>query len=89
MRSLISIPAGFNRMSFLQFSGWTLLWSAIWNTILLSAGYLLGDQWCSIQGALGVFEDVVIAVFIVIIVVLVARKVRSMVLSKRNRDADE
>ena len=89
VRSLISIPAGFNRMSFLQFSGWTLLGSAIWNTILVSAGYLLGDQWCSIQGAFGVFEDVVIAVFIVIIVVLVARKVRSMVLSKRNRDADE
>ena len=48
-------------MNFLHFTGWTLLGSAVWNTILVSAGYLLGDQWCSIQGALGVFEDVVIA----------------------------
>ena len=49
VRSLISIPAGFNRMNFLHFTGWTLLGSAVWNTILVSAGYLLGDQWCSIQ----------------------------------------
>ncbi|MCH9275312.1 DedA family protein [Bifidobacterium amazonense] len=84
VRSLISIPAGFNRMNFLQFSGWTLLGSAVWNTILVTAGYLLGDQWCSILGALGVFEDVVIAVFIVVIVVLAARKIRSMMM-QRNR----
>ncbi|KFI52776.1 DedA family protein [Bifidobacterium biavatii DSM 23969] len=84
VRSLISIPAGFNRMNFLQFSGWTLLGSAVWNTVLVSAGYLLGDRWCSILGALGVFEDVVIAVFIVVIAVLAARKIRSMV-AQRNR----
>ena len=74
VRSLISIPAGFNRMNFLHFTGWTLLGSAVWNTILVSAGYLLGDQWCSIQGALGVFEDVVIAAVIVVIVWFVVRK---------------
>ncbi|WP_420829334.1 DedA family protein [Bifidobacterium miconis] len=84
VRSLISIPAGFNRMNFLQFSGWTLLGSAVWNTVLVSAGYLLGDQWCSILGALGVFEDVVIVVFIVVIAVLAARKIRSMV-AQRDR----
>ncbi|NEG88581.1 DedA family protein [Bifidobacterium aerophilum] len=78
VRSLISIPAGFNRMNFMQFTGWTLLGSAVWNTILVSAGYLLGDRWCSIQGALGVFEDAVIVVFIVVIVVFAARKIRSM-----------
>ena len=52
VRSLISIPAGFNKMNFLTFSGWTLLGSAVWNTILICAGYLLGDQWCSILGVL-------------------------------------
>ena len=87
VRSLISIPAGFNRMNFLQFTGWTLLGSAVWNTILVTAGYLLGDQWCSIQGALGVFEDVVIAVVIVGIVWLVVRKVRSVVAGRRDAEA--
>ena len=82
VRSLISIPAGFNRMNFLRFTGWTLLGSAVWNTILVSAGYALGDQWCSIQGALGVFEDAVIVVVIVVIAVFAVRKVRSVVRNK-------
>ena len=89
VRSLISIPAGFNRMNFLHFTGWTLLGSAVWNTILVSAGYLLGDQWCSIQGALGVFEDVVIAAVIVVIVWFVVRKVRTVIRNRKSADGNE
>lgn len=88
VRSLISIPAGFNRMNFVQFSGWTLLGSAVWNTILVTAGYLLGDSWCSIQGALGIFEDVVIVVFVAVVVLLVARKIRAVVLARRAASGD-
>lgn len=85
VRSLISIPAGFNRMNFWQFTGWTALGSAVWNTVLVTAGYLLGDQWCSIQGVLGVFEDVVIVVFIVVIVGYVGLKIRKLVLDRNHR----
>lgn len=85
----VSIPAGFNRMNFLHFTGWTLLGSAVWNTILVSAGYLLGDQWCSIQGALGVFEDVVIVAVIVIIVWFVVRKVRTVIRNRKSSDGNE
>lgn len=84
VRSLISIPAGFNRMNFWHFTGWTLLGSAVWNTILVTAGYLLGDQWCSMLGALGIFEDVVIVVFIVVILFLTGRKIRSVMTSRKN-----
>ena len=83
VRSLISIPAGFNRMSFARFSGWTLLGSAVWNTILVSAGYFLGEGWCSIQGWLNVFEDVVIVAFIVVIVVIAVRKIRTVVRDRK------
>lgn len=85
VRSLISIPAGFNRMNFLQFTGWTFLGSAVWNTILVSAGYLLGDQWCSIQGALGVFEDLVIVAVIVVIVWFAVRKVRTLMRNRKSQ----
>lgn len=78
VRSLISVPAGFNRMDFLRFTGWTLLGSAVWNTILVSAGYFLGAGWCSILGYLDMFENVVIAAFIVVIVVWAARKIRTV-----------
>ena len=63
--------------------------AAVWNTILVSAGYLLGDQWCSIQGALGVFEDVVIAAVIVVIVWFVVRKVRTVIRNRKSADGNE
>lgn len=45
VRSLISIPAGFQRMSLLPFILYTALGSGIWNGLLVGAGYLLGAQW--------------------------------------------
>ena len=84
VRSLISIPAGFNGMNFWHFTGWTFLGSAVWNSLLISVGYGLGEQWCSIQGVLGVFEDLVIAAVIVVIVVWAVRKVRTVVTSRAN-----
>ncbi|NEG54245.1 DedA family protein [Bifidobacterium platyrrhinorum] len=91
VRSLISIPAGFNRMDFLHFTGWTLLGSAVWNTVLVSAGYFLGAGWCSILGVLNVFEDVVVVAFIVVIAVFAARKIRTVVRGRnaRRNDGDD
>lgn len=83
VRSLISIPAGFNRMNFLQFSLWTFLGSAVWNSVLVTAGYLLGDQWCSILGVLNVFEDVVIAAFAIAVVCFAVHWVRNLVRERR------
>ena len=84
----VALAAGFNRMNFLQFTGWTLLGSAVWNTILVSAGYLLGDQWCSIQGALGVFEDVVIVAVVVVIVWFAVKKVRTVVRNRKTQHGE-
>ncbi|WP_314686304.1 DedA family protein [uncultured Bifidobacterium sp.] len=73
VRSLISIPAGLAAMPLVTFSLWTLAGSAVWNTLLVGTGYLLGDQWCSILGVLGVVEDVVIVLAVVAVVLLVVR----------------
>lgn len=80
VRSLISIPAGFNRMNPLVFSGWTVLGSAVWNALLISAGYLLGDRWCSIQGVLGIVENVIIGLIIVLVLFLLVRWVRNLMM---------
>jgi membrane protein DedA with SNARE-associated domain len=45
IRSIISIPAGVERMPIAPFLLYTALGSAIWNTALISAGAALGDQW--------------------------------------------
>ncbi len=88
VRSLISIPAGFNRMNFAQFSLWTFIGSAVWNTVLVTAGYMLGDQWCSILGVLNVFEDVIIVVFAAVLVFFGARWVRNLIRERRASRGD-
>jgi hypothetical protein len=84
VRSLISIPAGLNKMGFLRFTGWTLLGSAVWNSLLIGLGYVLGGQWCSILGVLSIFENIVIVAIALGILLLIGRWVRNLVQEKRN-----
>ncbi|WP_324653619.1 DedA family protein [Georgenia sp. H159] len=60
-RSLISIPAGIERMRLPVFLGLTAAGSAIWNTVLVSAGYLLGEQWHVVERYTGVLQWLVAA----------------------------
>jgi membrane protein DedA with SNARE-associated domain len=45
VRSLISLPAGFRGMNLRSFVALTVLGSAVWNTLLITGGYVLGNQW--------------------------------------------
>src|SRR3546814_6920583 len=53
VRSLVSVPAGLLKMSFSRFVFWSTLGTAIWTTLLATAGYQLGqnyqqgDEWIS------------------------------------------
>jgi membrane protein DedA with SNARE-associated domain len=60
-RSLISIPAGVERMPIGVFLLLTAAGSAIWNTIFVCAGYLLGENWHLVDQYAGIFQWVVIA----------------------------
>jgi membrane protein DedA with SNARE-associated domain len=44
-RSLVSIPAGIERMPLPKFLVLTAAGSLVWNTALIMAGYLLGENW--------------------------------------------
>lgn len=61
-RSLISIPAGVERMPVLTFTALTLAGSLIWNTIFVMAGYYLGEQWYRVEDYAGAFQTVVVVV---------------------------
>ncbi|TDB70294.1 DedA family protein [Micromonospora sp. KC723] len=61
-RSLISIPAGVERMRIGTFLLYTTLGSLIWNTTFVMAGYLLGDNWHLVESYAGSFQRVVILV---------------------------
>jgi membrane protein DedA with SNARE-associated domain len=45
LRTLISVPAGLARMNFLTFALFSGLGMLIWNTVLVSAGYLLHEHY--------------------------------------------
>ena len=44
VRHIISFPAGLGRMNHARFAFYTALGSAIWTTILLGLGYLIGEK---------------------------------------------
>jgi membrane protein DedA with SNARE-associated domain len=84
IRSLISIPAGFRRMPLGTFTLFTLVGSLVWNTILVTAGYLLADQWEKVLDVTEPFQTIVIAVIALLVAAIVIRKV---ILTKRTRAA--
>lgn len=64
-RSLISIPAGVERMKFWLFLVYTAAGSLIWNTALVVAGYQLGSRWDEVEKYVGAFQKLVVVVVIV------------------------
>lgn len=76
-RSLISIPAGIERMPILLFTLLTTAGSLIWNTIFVVAGYQLGENWHLVENYAGVFQKIVIAVVSVLVLWFVISRVRS------------
>lgn len=60
-RSLISVPAGVERMPLPVFLGLTTLGSAIWNALFVLAGYALGENWEEVTGYVSTYSKVVLA----------------------------
>jgi membrane protein DedA with SNARE-associated domain len=65
VRSVVSIPAGAERMPFLTFTGLTAAGSLLWNTVWIVIGRQLGAQWQKAEEWHGVVNNVVIAVLVV------------------------
>ncbi|WP_237235927.1 DedA family protein [Rothia nasimurium] len=61
IRSLISIPAGIDRMNPLTFGLYTLLGSSVWNALLIYCGWVLGENWHAVEGVIDQYSKVVYA----------------------------
>ncbi|WP_327092625.1 DedA family protein [Nonomuraea sp. NBC_01738] len=70
-RSLISVPAGVQRMPLLTFTLLTTAGSAIWNTLFVLAGYYLGENWSLVEAYVGIGTKVVIALVALVAVVFI------------------
>jgi len=45
VRSLVSLPAGLRRVNLVPFIAYTAIGSGLWNSLLIVAGWWLGDNW--------------------------------------------
>lgn len=79
VRSMISLPAGAAGMPLGTFCLYTTLGSAIWNALLLSAGYLLGTQWHLMEQHVDAISTVIYVGILVAVLVMVARRVAERV----------
>ncbi|MFB9603235.1 DedA family protein [Streptomyces roseofulvus] len=59
-RSLISVPAGVERMPVPLFLLLTTVGSLVWNSVLVLAGYALGDRWELVESYVGVASKAVV-----------------------------
>ncbi|MFF8091837.1 DedA family protein [Streptomyces sp. NPDC016675] len=73
-RSLISVPAGVERMRLPVFLALTTLGSAIWNTVFVLAGYALGDNWSKVSGIASTYSKVILALAALALLVFVVRR---------------
>ncbi|WP_020389531.1 DedA family protein [Kribbella catacumbae] len=77
VRSLISVPAGVERMAVPMFLALTAFGSLIWNSALIIAGYALGEKWHVVESSVGVLQWVVLAGAVAAVTWFVVVKVRA------------
>lgn len=70
IRSLISIPAGMNRMPMLPFLVLTTIGSAIWTAILAYAGYLLGANYDQVATIIAPISQAVVIILVMALVLV-------------------
>ena len=68
VRSLISIPAGMNKMPFGIFLFFTALGTALWNTVLCTLGHFVGDRWVVISDLLGKYSAFTVIILVLLLV---------------------
>jgi membrane protein DedA with SNARE-associated domain len=77
VRSLVSVPAGLERMSLPLFAALTTAGSLIWNTAFVLAGYGLGANFGLIEPYMSVVSKVVVGLIGAAVVWWVVRRVRA------------
>ena len=76
VRSIISIPAGVNRMNMPSFLLFTTLGAAVWTSVLAYAGYLLGSNFHEVEKYFDPITYIVLGTIIVLYLWRVARQKR-------------
>lgn len=80
-RTYIAIPAGIAKMDVITFVLYSSLGITLWNTLLITIGYYLGNSWSKLSSILGGYSKIFKLLLAVVIVFIIAKKL----LKKRNK----
>ena len=67
-RTYISFIAGAFKQSFGSFLCYSLIGIAVWNTVLISVGYLLGDNWIIVSEWYSKYKIVIFAIIVICVI---------------------
>jgi membrane protein DedA with SNARE-associated domain len=88
-RSLISVPAGVQRMRLPVFLLLTTLGSALWNTLFVLAGYALGDNWSRVTDIVSAYSKAVLVAAALAVLAFVGVRLLRPGGGRRRRDRAE
>ncbi|MGW6021148.1 DedA family protein [Streptomyces sp. NPDC055099] len=77
-RSMISVPAGVERMRLPVFLALTTAGSLIWNAVFILIGHALGARWHQVADLVGVYSKGVLAAAALAALIFVALRVRAL-----------
>lgn len=78
VRSLISIPAGMNKMRLSIFIIYTTIGSLIWNAVLVTLGNLVGENYMVVANTFSKYSKILLIIFILFIIFKIIKKVRKV-----------
>ena len=78
VRSIVSVPAGMEKMSPARFTAMTTVGSGIWNVVFITLGYELGSRWERVEGWIQPASYAVVALLVAVLAWLSVRKVHRM-----------
>jgi membrane protein DedA with SNARE-associated domain len=76
IRSVVSVPAGFRRMRLAPFLLFTAIGSTVWNTALIGAGAVLGNQWERVEPYVATLQWVVVALIAIFVIRFAVVRIR-------------
>lgn len=82
IRSLISLPAGMSRFSLARFSFYTILGTAIWNTVLIYAGRFAGNAYQQVVQEFEGLSVIILIAFSVIVATVFLLKKKGLIFKK-------
>ncbi len=82
-RTYIAFAAGFSGMPRREYLAWSFLGIAVWNSVLIACGYILGSNWSAVSAYYKSYKYLIIALLAVLILMIIAFRLIITVHRKR------